>query len=249
MRDVQWFPHTPKSPSDTRLVGRARREKEGDVFVTLTLEPLVSGSGAVPDDLDAPIPVCSALLRFGHTYRPAPWMPRQMAASYAENLHNGGQLYALEEGPGVRVPEALQVVSGARLCEPGRLQGQLAHSRQLEQVLPASRLQVAPAALEGSFHLTQWLWYSFSGQDSQVMSLSEATWYRMPRGKERLVCDVQLRGTSGGRAFFDSHLHDEDGVSVLELRGLGVDSRPSEEHALSLPRTLWQSFVKCLSPR
>jgi len=251
MRDVRWFLRASGPSSAARLVGRARREEDGEVSVFLSVEPVSSGTLAGHEEgTEEPIPVCRAILQFGQTYGPAPWpQQQQLLAPRAENLQNGRQLYASVGGQGDRVPESLQVVSWARLCELGRIQGGLVHTRALSKVLPASRIQVAPAALEGALHLVKWLWYAFSGEGSREMALSEATWFRMPRRDERLMCDARLCGTSGGLASFDAHILGQDGIPVLELRGIGMASLPSEDLAPTLPRLAWQSFVKSLTPR
>jgi hypothetical protein len=81
------------------------------------------------------------------------------------------------------------------------------------------------------------------------MAISEATWYRMPRRDERLVCDARLCGASVGLATFDAVVLGQDGIPVLELRGIGMASLPNEDSSPPLPRLAWQSFVKSLSPR
>jgi len=241
MRDVRWFLRAPVPAAASRLVGRARREQDGEVSVFLSLEQ---------ESSEEPIPVCRATLHFRQTYGPAPWPQQQrQLASRTENLQNGRQLYASVGGQGDRVPESLQVVSWARLCELGRIQGGLIHPRTLSKVLPASRIQVAPAALEGALHLVKWLWYAFSGEGSREMAMSDATWYRMPRRDERLLCDTRLSGAGSGLASFNAHLLGQDGIPVLELRGIGMASLPSEETTPTLPRVTWQSFVKLLTPR
>jgi hypothetical protein len=247
MRDVRWFLRASAPPATARLVGRARREADGEVSVFLSVEA-ASVSG-LEEGTEEPIPVCRAVLQFGQTYRPAPWQQQQLLTPRSENLQNGRLLYASAGGQGDRVPEPLQVVSWARLCELGRIQGGLVHTRALSRVLPASRIQVAPAALEGALHLVKWLWYAFSGEGSREMAISEATWFRMPRRDERLICDARLCGASGGLASFDAQLLGQDGIAALELRGIGMASLPSEDLAPSLPRLAWQSFVKSLSPR
>ena len=45
------------------------------------------------------------------------------------------------------------------------------------------------------------------------------------------------------------YLLGQDGIPVLELRGIGMASLPSEDLAPTLPRLAWQSFVKSLTPR
>ncbi|QRK13068.1 polyketide synthase dehydratase domain-containing protein [Archangium violaceum] len=253
MRDVRWFLRAAEpSSSEARLVGRARREGDGEVSVFLSVEPVSTGSatGGAEEATEEPIPVCRAILHFEQNYGPAPWPQHQrMLAPRSENLQNGRQLYASVGGQGDRVPESLQVVSWARLCELGRIQGGLIHPRAMAKVLPASRIQVAPAALEGALHLVKWLWYSFSGEGSREMAISEATWFRMPRRDERLMCDARLSGASSGLASFDAHLLGQDGIPVLELRGIAMASLPSEDLAPTLPRLSWQSFVKSLTPR
>ncbi len=246
MRDVRWFLRAPVRDSVARLVGRARREMDGEVSVFLSMEPVLTSPDESPEE---PIPVCRAILQFGQAYGPAPWPQQQSLATKGEGLQNGRQLYASVGGQGDRVPESLQVVSWARLCELGRIQGGLAHPRVLAKVLPASRVQVAPAALEGALHLVKWLWYAFSGEGSREMAISQSTWYRMPRRDERLLFDGRLCGASSGLASFDAHLLGQDGIPVLELRGIGMASLPSEEVSPTLPRLSWQSFVKGLTPR
>ena len=103
--------------------------------------------------------------------------------------------------------------------------------------------------MEGALHMVKWLWYAFSGEGSREMAISEATWFRMPRRDERLMCDARLSGASSGLASFDAHLLGQDGIPVLELRGIGMASLPTEDVAPTLPRLAWQSFVKSLSPR
>lgn len=241
MRDVRWFLRAPVPAAAARLVGRARREQDGEVSVFLSLEQ---------ESSEEPIPVCRAILQFGQAYGPAPWPQQQrQLAPRTENLQNGRQLYTSVGGQGDRVPESLQVVSWARLCELGRIQGGLIHPRTLSKVLPASRIQVAPAALEGALHLVKWLWYAFSGEGSREMAMTDATWYRMPRRDERLLCDARLSGAGSGLASFNAQLLGQDGIPVLELRGIGMASLPSEETTPTLPRVTWQSFVKLLTPR
>ncbi|ATB36407.1 hypothetical protein CYFUS_001821 [Cystobacter fuscus] len=241
MRDVRWFLRAPVPAAAARLVGRARREQDGEVSVFLSLEQ---------ESSEEPIPVCRAILQFGQTYGPAPWPQQQrQPAPRTENLQNGRQLYTSVGGQGDRVPESLQVVSWARLCELGRIQGGLIHPRTLSKVLPASRIQVAPAALEGALHLVKWLWYAFSGEGSREMAMTDANWYRMPRRDERLLCDARLCGAGSGLASFNAQLLGQDGIPVLELRGIGMASLPSEETSPTLPRVTWQSFVKLLTPR
>ncbi|MFL5355570.1 hypothetical protein [Archangium sp.] len=248
MRDVRWFLRASEPSATARLVGRARREGDGAVSVFLSVE--ATSSTGLEEGTEEPIPVCRAVLQFGQMYGPAPWtQPQQLLAPKAENPQNGRLLYTSVGGQGDRVPESLQVVSWARLCELGRIQGGLLHPRALSKVLPASRIQVAPAALEGALHLVKWLWYAFSGEGSREMAISEVTWFRMPRRDERLICDARLCGASGGLASFDAQLLGQDGIPVLELRGIGMASLPSEELVPSLPRLAWQSFVKSLSPR
>lgn len=249
MRDVRWFLRASAPSPTSRLVGRARREGDGAVSVFLSVE--AASSAGLEEGTEEPIPVCRAVLQFGQMYGPAPWtQPQlQLLVPKSENLQNGRQLYASVGGQGDRVPESLQVVSWARLGELGRIQGGLAHTRALSKVLPASRIQVAPAALEGALHLVKWLWYAFSGEGSREMAISEVTWFRMPRRDERLICDARLCGASGGLASFDAQLLGQDGVAVLELRGIGMASLPTEDLAPALPRLAWQSFVKSLSPR
>jgi hypothetical protein len=246
MRDVRWFLRSPVQASAARLVGRARREVDGEVSVFLSMEPITTGPDQPPEE---PIPVCRAILRFGQAYGPAPWPEQQAVAVKAENLLNGRQLYSSVGGQGDRIPESLQVVSWARLCELGRIQGGLVHPRALTKILPASHVQVAPAALEGALHLVKWLWYAFSGEGSREMAIADTTWYRMPRRDERLLFDARLCGASSGLASFDAHLLGQDGIPVLEMRGIGMASLPSEEVAPTLPRLAWQSFVKGLTPR
>jgi hypothetical protein len=248
MRDVRWFLRGTQSASNLRLVGRARRESDGEVSVFLSLEPLTNaGQDEGPEE---PIPVCRAVLEFGQTYGPAPWLQQQPEMSpKSESLQNGRQLYTSAGGQGERVPESLQVISWARLGELGRLQGGIVQPRSLTKVLPASRIQVAPAAMEGALHLVKWLWYAFSGEGSREMAISSATWYRMPRRDERLVCDARLCGASVGLATFNAHVLGQDGIPVLELRGIGMASLPGEDHTPTIPRLAWQSFVKSLSPR
>ena len=248
MRDVRWFLRGTQSATNLRLVGRARRETDGEVSVFLSLEPLTNaGQDEGPEE---PIPVCRAVLQFGQTYGPAPWLQQSPETSpKAESLQNGRQLYTSAGGQGERVPESLQVISWARLGELGRLQGGIVQPRSLTRLLPASRIQVAPAAMEGALHLVKWLWYAFSGEGSREMAISSATWYRMPRRDERLVCDARLCGASIGLATFNAHVLGQDGIPVLELRGIGMASLPSEDPTPTIPRLAWQSFVKSLSPR
>jgi hypothetical protein len=252
MRDVRWFLRASETSAAARLVGRARREGDGEVSVFLSMEPMPTTSSAGGEEShEEPIPVCRATLEFAQTYGSAPWSQQQqmMASRAPENLQNGRQLYASVGGQGDRVPESLQVVSWARLHDLGRLQGGIAHPRVLTKVLPASRIQVAPAALEGALHLVKWLWYAFSGEGSREMAISEATWYRMPRRDERLQCDARLCGASVGLATFDAHVLGQDGIPVLDLRGIGMASLPTEDPSPPLPRLAWQSFVKSLTPR
>ncbi len=250
MRDVRWFLRSSQPSSAVRLVGRARREADGEVSVFLSVEAVSTGANAGHEEAsEEPIPVCRAVLQFAHAYGPAPWpQQQQLLAPKSENLQNGRQLYTSAGGQG-DVPESLQVISWARLCELGRIQGGLVHPRVLSKVLPASRIQVAPAAMEGALHMVKWLWYAFSGEGSREMAISEATWFRMPRRDERLMCDARLSGASSGLASFDAHLLGQDGIPVLELRGIGMASLPTEDIAPTLPRLAWQSFVKSLTPR
>ncbi|HSP77219.1 MAG TPA: hypothetical protein VLQ93_01725 [Myxococcaceae bacterium] len=248
LRGVRWFPRAAELPASARLVGRARQEADGEVSVSLSLEQVRDEGGAVLDDTESPHPICRAVLQFGDTYRLTPAPQQFILEPRPEQLHNGGELYALAARPD-RVSEAFQVVTWARQCELGRLQGGLAPPRQLVKALPPNRLQVAPSAMEGTLHMVQWLWYAFSGELSRVVTISEATWYRQPRRGERLLCDVQLRGTGGGLASCDALVRDLEGIPVLELHGIGTTSLPAEEPAPPLPRLAWQSFVKCLTPR
>ncbi|HEX8440441.1 hypothetical protein [Archangium sp.] len=248
MRDVRWFLRASEPAMAARLVGRARRETDGMVSVFLSMEPV--GVGGPEESPEEPIPVCRATLQFAQLYRPAPWPQQQQElAPRVESLQNGKQLYASVGGQGERVPESLQVISWAKLGELGRLQGGIIQPRALTKALPASRIQVAPAALEGALHLVKWLWYSFSGEGSREMAISEATWYRMPRRDERLTCDARLCGASVGLATFDALVLGQDGIPVLDLRGVGMASLPTEDASPPLPRLAWQSFVKSLSPR
>lgn len=253
MKDVRWFLRATESASDDmKLVGRARREADGEVSVFLSLEPAAVGTTPSSEEpTEEPIPVCRASLQFGQNYGAAPWsQQQQLLAPRTENLQNGKQLYATAGGKSERVPESLQVVTWARLGELGRLYGALTHPRALMKVLPASRIQVAPAAMEGALHLVKWLWYSFSGESSREMAISQATWYRMPRRDERLLCDAKLCGASVGLATFDAQVLGQDGIPVLELRGIGMASLPGEDApSQQQPRLAWQSFVKSLSPR
>ena len=248
MSDVHWFLRAARSTPAARLVGRARRESEGEVSVFLSMEPVSAGTN--PEESgEEPIPVCRATLQFKQAYGPAPWPQQQQLAPRTEPAPNGRQLYLSAASLGERVPESLQVVSWARLYELGRIQGVLVHPRALARVLPSSRIQVAPAALEGALHLAKWLWYAFAGEGAREMALSEATWYRMPRRDERLLCDARLCGAGNGLASFDAQLLGQDGIPVLELRGLGLASLPLAEALQAPPRVTWQSFVKSLSPR
>jgi hypothetical protein len=249
MRDVHWFLRAARADSASRLVGRARRELEGEVSVFLSMES-VSAQGA-DESGEESIPVCRAVLQFKQAYGPAPWTQQQQQqhALRTEPPQNGRQLYAFAAGQGERMPESLQVVAWARLYELGRIQGGIVHPRTLSRVLPASRIQVAPAALEGALHLVKWLWYAFAGEGSREMALSEATWYRMPRRDERLLCDARLSGAGNGLASFDAQLLGQDGIPVLELRDIGMASLPLDEASLAPPRVTWQSFVKSLSSR
>ncbi|MBM7118796.1 hypothetical protein [Archangium primigenium] len=248
MRDVHWFLRAAASAPAARLVGRARREVEGEVSVFLSME-LVSAGGGPEDGGEEPIPVCRATLQFKQAYGPAPWPQHAQTTPRADPPQNGRQLYASAGGQGERAPESLQVVAWARLYELGRIQGGIVQPRALTRALPASRIQVAPAALEGALHLAKWLWYAFAGEGGREMALSEATWYRMPRRDERLLCDARLCGAGNGLASFDAQLLGQDGIPVLELRGLGLASLPLDEAAYAPPRVTWQSFVKSLSPR
>ena len=249
MRDVHWFLRAAESTPAARLVGRARRESEGEVSVFLSMEPVTAGAAAPEESGEEPIPVCRATLQFRQAYGPAPWPQHQQLAPRADPPQNGRQLYASAGGLGERIPESLQVVAWARLYELGRIQGGLVHPRALARILPSSRIQVAPAALEGALHLTKWLWYAFAGEGAREMALSEATWYRMPRRDERLLCDARLCGAGNGLASFDAQLLGQDGIPVLELRGIGMASLPLDEATRAPPRVTWQSFVKNLSPR
>lgn len=254
MKDVRWFLRGAPRQGAARLVGRARREHDGEVSVFLSLEAVPLGAGsALEDASEEPIPVCRALLHFDHTYGPAPW-PQQSQTqpwtSRSDSPQNGRQLYTAGGARGERLPESMQIVAWARLCELGRIQGGLVPPRSLAKVLPASRIQAAPAAMEGAMHLVKWLWYAFSGEGSREMALAEATWFRMPRRDERLVCDARLSGAGGGLATFDAQLLGQDAIPVLELRGIGMASLPTGEEDASLtPRLGWQSFVKSLNPR
>ncbi len=248
MRDVRWFLRASEPATAARLVGRARRETDGAVSVFLSMEPV--GAGGSEESPEEPIPVCRATLQFAHIYKPAPWpQQQQMLAPRSENLQNGKQLYASVGGHAERMPESLQVVAWARMNELGRIQGGIAQPRQLTKLLPASRVQVAPAALEGALHLVKWLWYAFSGEGSREMTISELVWYRMPRRDERLLGEARLCGASVGLATFDAHVLGQDGIPVLELRGVGMASLPTEDPAPPVPRIAWQSFVKSLTPR
>jgi hypothetical protein len=247
MKDVRWFARTSEPPASAKLVGRARREADGMVIVHVSVEP-EGLDGEAQDSLDNTLPVCRGLLQFGHVYRPAPWRQPLVLDMAAEHLHNGRALYE-STGPSGGVPEALQVIDWARLCELGRIQGGLVYPRHLVKSLPPGRLQVAAPALEGTLHLVQWLWYAFAGEGSRPMAMAESTWYRLPRRDEQLACDVQLRGASGGLASFDAGIHGQDGVPILELRGIGAASQPAGEPEKALPRLAWQSFVKRLTLR
>ncbi len=252
MRDVRWFLRSTGPSTGARLVGRARREQDGEVSVFLSIEPLPAGGGGGTEEglEEEPIPVCRALLQFAHAYGPAPWpQQRQGQGPRSEMFQNGRQLYTAVGHQGERVPESLQVIAWAKLCEMGRIQGGLVQPRLLTRVLPASRIQVAPAALEGALHLVKWLWYAFSGEDSREMAITAASWFRMPRRDERLLCDARLCGASSGLASFDAHILGQDGIPVLDLRGIGMASLPTEEDVPVLPRVSWQSFVKSLTPR
>jgi hypothetical protein len=251
MRDVRWFLRASDTSAAARLVGRARREADGEVTIFLSLEPVVAGAAPGTEEVtEEPIPVCRATLQFAHIYKPAPWpQQQQMLAPRSENLQNGKQLYASVGGHAERAPESLQVVAWARMNELGRIQGGIAQPRQLTKLLPASRIQVAPAALEGALHLVKWLWYAFSGEGAREMTISELVWYRMPRRDERLLGEARLCGASVGLATFDAHVLGQDGIPVLELRGVGMASLPTEDPAPPVPRLAWQSFVKSLTPR
>jgi len=248
LRDVRWFPRAAELTASVRLVGRTRQEADGEVSVSLSLEQVRDEGSAVLDSTESPHPICRAILQFGDTYRLTPAPQQFILEPRPDQLHNGGDLYGLGAGP-EKISESFQVVTWARQCELGRIQGGLTPPRRLEKALPPNRLQVAPSALEGTLHLAQWLWYAFSGEASRVVSITKATWYRQPRRGERLLCDVQLRGTSGGQASSDALVRDLEGVPILELHGIGTTSLPTEEPAPPLPRLAWQSFVKCLTPR
>ena len=68
----------------------------------------------------------------------------------AEHLHNGRALYE-STGPSGGVPEALQVIDWARLCELGRIQGGLVYPRHLVKSLPPGRYYWAVQSIDSSF--------------------------------------------------------------------------------------------------